>query len=488
LEQEELITFIAQHDESEILDYKENLNDAQVIGEYISALGNSAILANNPMAYLIWGIHNLDKEIVGTSFDPYRDSVNKKNQMPLITFLETFLNPRIVLKWDVFHINGSKVVSLSIDVTGVNRPIKFKGKSFIRSGTSKKNIDEFPEKERQLWKAFESSKFELEYARSGLSWNQVKSVLDLNFFATTLDIHDEEVLKHSLLESKVIAETGNQFNLTNLGAYTLARNLTEFPYLQRKAIRVTRYRGNRNVDNAIMDRIGNVGIAVGFSNVIKVIMNSLPYKEEYHAGVREDRPAFPQIAIRELVANALVHQDFTVSGSRPFVEIYDGRVEISNPGTPLIAPERFLDYKPRSRNDELADILGKLRIVESRGTGIDKAVYALEEQDLPAMDISIQGVDTTVVKLTTKKPFKEMTITDKNHSIYWNACLRYVEGLTIDNASVRKRFRLDKNSSAQVSKALNAAMDAKLFKPYDKNAGRKFFSYIPFWGKSVQGD
>lgn len=217
-------------------------------------------------------------------------------------------------------------------------------------------------------------------------------------------------------------------------------------------------------------------------------MSNLPYQEEYQSGVREDQPAFPKIAIRELVANALVHQDFTVSGSRPFVEIYDGRVEISNPGTPLIAPERFLDYKPRSRNDELADILGKLRIVESRGTGIDKVVNALEEQDLPALDISIQGVDTTIVKLTTKKPFKDMTITEKNHSIYWNACLRYVEELTIDNASIRERFRLDKNSSAQVSKALNAAMDAKLIKPYDKNAGRKFFSYIPFWGKSVQGD
>lgn len=487
MDKEQLKKFISIHDESEVLDFKENMDDACAIGEYISALGNSALLTHNPAAYMIWGVHDLSKKIVGTKFNPKRDYVNKKNRMPLITFLEQFLDPRINLKWDTFAFKEGPVVCLTIDVTGVNRPIRFKGDSFIRSGSSKKNLAEFPEKERQLWKSFESSKFELEYAAVDLTWQEIVCDLNTAFYATALGISDTDKLIKSLINDNIIVPTGSHFNVTNLGAYTLANDLKTFPYLQRKTIRITRYHGDQNFDNAVFDKIGSVGIAVSFNNVIKVIMQQLPYREDYTNGIREDKAMFPQIVIRELVANALVHQDFTVTGSRPFVEIYDSRVEISNPGTPLIKPERFLDYKPRSRNDELADILGKLRIVESRGTGIDKVVNALEENGLPAMQIIIQGTDTTLVKLTRKRSFKEMSTDEKNQSIYWHACLKYVEGTPIDNRSIRSRFRLDKNSSTAVSKALNSALDTGLIKIYDPSAGRKFVKYIPFWGETSAG-
>jgi predicted HTH transcriptional regulator len=43
---------------------------------------------------------------------------------------------------------------------------------------------------------------------------------------------------------------------------------------------------------------------------------------------------YPEIAIRELVANALIHQDLNEKGF-PMVEIFNDRIEISNPGTPL---------------------------------------------------------------------------------------------------------------------------------------------------------
>ena len=58
-----------------------------------------------------------------------------------------------------------------------------------------------------------------------------------------------------------------------------------------------------------------------------------------------------------LVANAVIHQDFFVTGAGPLVEIFDDRVEITNPGRPLVATERFLDTPPRSRNEMLAAFL-----------------------------------------------------------------------------------------------------------------------------------
>ena len=61
-------------------------------------------------------------------------------------------------------------------------------------------------------------------------------------------------------------------------------------------------------------------------------------------------------AIRELIANALIHQDFRISGTGPIIEVFSERIEITNPGKPLIDTERFLDAPPQSRNEKLGEL------------------------------------------------------------------------------------------------------------------------------------
>ncbi|MDT6979394.1 ATP-binding protein [Levilactobacillus zymae] len=471
-----------------MLDFKENaLHRADEIGKYVSALGNSALLTNNPAAYVIWGVRDMTKEIVGTSFDPYLTKASSKSNQPLINKVEVMTNPTLNLTWDRLEINSKKIVVLTIDVSHVSKPISYAGKEFIRIGTSNQPLDKFPEKERRLWQSFESSKFELEFACVDLSYEDVEDLPAIDYYTSQLNLEkgNQSLIINCLVDDGIIVQNGMRFNITNLGAYTLAKNMKRFPKLQARTIRITRYAGNQPLSNAIFDKIGVMGIAVSFDNLIKSIMIHLPYTEDYSMGSRKDIPMFPQIAIRELVANALVHQDFTITGSRPFVEIFDSRVEISNPGTPLIDPRRFLDFKPKSRNDELANLLGRLHIVESRGTGIDKVVNALEENDLPAMNIKAQSAESTVVTLREKKKFNEMSATEKNQSIYWHACLKYVADQQINNSSLRERFRLTSNDSSAISKAISNAVDAKLIKPYDPSAGRKFIKYIPFWGVNV---
>lgn len=213
-----------------------------------------------------------------------------------------------------------------------------------------------------------------------------------------------------------------------------------------------------------------------------------PYQENYDDGMRKDVYKFPKIAIRELLANALVHQDFTISGMRPMVEIYDNRVVFSNPGVPLIEPLRFLDVPPRSRNPELANILGKFHIMESRGTGIDKAVYSLEKAHMPAIEILSKGTTATQVTIREKRPFKELSITERNQMIYWDASLKYVNDLKINNASIRDTFDLPAKDTSMVSKAITSSIEANLIKPYDANTSKRFMEYIPYWGVSVQND
>ena len=67
---------------------------------------------------------------------------------------------------------------------------------------------------------------------------------------------------------------------------------------------------------------------------------------------------FPPLAIRELVANALIHQDFFVTGAGPMVEIFDDRIEVTNPGEPLVDTQRFLDAAARvSKRSRLASLM-----------------------------------------------------------------------------------------------------------------------------------
>ena len=63
---------------------------------------------------------------------------------------------------------------------------------------------------------------------------------------------------------------------------------------------------------------------------------------------------FPEEAVRELVANAFVHQDFSVRGAGPMVQVFDHRLEATNPGVPLVETVRFIADAPKSRNESLA--------------------------------------------------------------------------------------------------------------------------------------
>ena len=128
--------------------------------------------------------------------------------------------------------------------------------------------------------------------------------------------------------------------------------------------------------DAEREQEGGKGYAIGFEGLVGHIGAWTPSNEVLGPAFRSEIPMFPPVAIRELVANALIHQDFTITGAGPMIEIFDRRLEISNPGEPLIDTRRFLDTQPRSRNEKLASLMRRLNICEERGTGIDKVVHA----------------------------------------------------------------------------------------------------------------
>ena len=189
---------------------------------------------------------------------------------------------------------------------------------------------------------------------------------------------------------------------------------------------------------------------------------------------------FPEIAVRELVANALIHQDFTESVASVMIELYDDRMEISNPRKPFISPDRFID-EYQSRNDRLADVMRRVGICEEKGSGVDKVVQLAEVFQLPAPDFRIGELRTSAV-LFAHIAFDEMDRSDRIRACYQHCCLRYVMNEKVTNQSLRDRFKLPEDKTATVSQIIAATVEAGGIKPADPaQASTRYRNHVPFW-------
>lgn len=218
-----------------------------------------------------------------------------------------------------------------------------------------------------------------------------------------------------------------------------AKKLDQFERLGRKAPRVIVYEGKNKLKTKL-DRPGTKGYAVGFQGLMEFISGLVPSNEVIEHSLREEVKMFPEIAVRELVANALIHQDFTESGTSVMIEIYDDRLETSNPGKSFISPDRFID-EYQSRNEVLADLMRRLGICEEKGSGIDKVVQEAEAYQLPAPDFRV-GEHRTSVVLFAHLEFDEMDRNNRIRACYQHCCLRYVMNEQMTNQSLRERFKL----------------------------------------------
>ena len=233
----------------------------------------------------------------------------------------------------------------------------FRGRSSFASGLKKRRLSDYPEKERTLWRIFDQTPFEEGIAADDLTTGEVLGLIDYPAYfsktRTTLPESPAAILEVLEDDRLVRLDDSGRWSILNLGAILFASNLPEFASLRRKSLRVIQYEGNNRV-LTIREREGRKGYASEFEDLIGYINGLLPSNEVVEQAIRRAVPMFPELAVRELVANALVHQDFFVTGTGPTVEIFSDRMEITNPGDPIVDPERFLDSPPKSRNEDLA--------------------------------------------------------------------------------------------------------------------------------------
>jgi predicted HTH transcriptional regulator len=467
--------------ETDWVEFKVNNVDPETIGQNISALANASALAGKANAYVVWGVNDDTYEVVGTDFRPAEAKVGNEE---LENWLLRLLTPKIDFQFLELDLGGRTVVLLEI-ACSFHEPVRFKGQEFIRVGSYTKSLREYPEKERALWRLFDRTPFEQGIAKERLGDDEVLDLVDAPSYFELLKVPlpdgKANILGGLAGDGLVVPCPAGGWNITNLGAILFAKRLAEFGSLGRKAMRVIVYKGTNKVETA-KEQIGTKGYAAGFAGLIAFINGLVPSNEVVGQALRTTVPMYPELAVRELVANALIHQDLFVSGSGPMVEIFTDRLEVTNPGEPLVDASRFLDTPPRSRNEALASLMRRTGICEERGSGVDKVVFETEFFQLPAPLFEATGQSTRCV-LFAHRTLSKMDQADRVRACYLHACLKYVSREFLTNSSIRQRFGIAEGNAATASRLIREAVEAGAIVPVDEGAAKRLMKYVPAWAK-----
>ncbi len=379
---------------------------------------------------------------------------------------------------EVNHPNG-RVVLFHIPSRPMGSAYSYKGRFLMRVGESLESMTD-----DCLRKIHAEAKedFLEEEIMTGISDQDIIDLLDTQGFFELLErpypSTRQGVIEALINKDLIDKSPSGDYSIRKIGALLLAKDLSKFG-LQLRAPRVIVYNGRNKLSTKI-DKPGQKGYAVGFDGLIKFIMEQLPQNEIVTSALREHMQLVPETVIRELVANALVHQDFSVTGIQCLVEIYDDRIEISNPGIPILEVDRFIDEN-KCRNERLAELLRLMRICEAKGSGWDKIVFAVEAYQLAAPDFRVSNYKTSVV-ISGTQTFEQMSKPDKIRACYQHVALKYVMNEPATNQTLRERFKLSEAKTSSVSQVISYTSKEEMIKVDEAaGGGRKFARYLPYW-------
>ncbi len=462
--------WLAAPAESEHLEFKE----AKQQFDTTKLLRYCVALANEGGGHLILGVSDRPpRRVVGSQAFAAASALND-------------IKARIVDKLrirvdavELAHPDG-RVLVFAIPSRPAGHPLDFDGAFLMRAGEDL--VPMTPDQLRRIFAEGQPDWFS-QPARQNASADEVVALLDTQTYFELSQLPypttREGVLARLSCEG-LIGQAAGGWVITHLAAILLAKRLDAFsPELARKAPRVVIYEGIDKTQTR-EDKTGGKGYAVGFESLVDFVHSAAPQNRSIEQVVREEVKMFPKQALRELIANALVHQDYQASGASVMIEMYADRVEVSNPGRPPISVERFID-EYRSCNERVADLMRRLGICEEKGSGVDKVVKAVEAHQLPPPDFRVGEVRTTAV-LFSHKDFEAMDRSERIRAAYQHCCLSYVCNQRMTNQTLRERFGLPANKAESASRTIRDAVAAEKIKVADpEQTSLRYRSYIPFW-------
>ena len=394
------------------------------------------------------------------------------------------LSQSVQIQHGTIDYNGNSLLFVYIPEQ-VEKPVYLRGKtiydSYHRSAGQTVKIS--PQEVKQMISESQGLLFHEQIALTRASDDDVLRLLDYDcYFQLTQRNFPEnkQTILEVLANEDFIVKQGDFWNITNLGALLFARDLTKFKGLEFKTLRIILYTGKSHIE-AYPELKFKEGYACGFEHFVQFIMERTSV-EVIEKVYREIKETYPEMAVRELLANALIHQNLWQNGTHTMVEIFSDRMEITNPGTPLVDINRFIDTPPKSRNEKIAILMHLFDLCELRGSGIDRAIEAVERVNLPAPKF-IKGDFYTKVIIYPKNTFAQMTKEDRIRACYQHCCLKYMANEKMTNQTFRIRMDIGEKNYPMASKVIKETLKAGLIKEYSvENKSKKFACYIPHWG------
>lgn len=428
---------------------------------------------------MLWGIEDGSHAVVGTIFNP---DTKKVGQQVFQLWLAQRLQPSIAFSFRAVEHPDGDVVILEIPAA-TSAPVAFSNIPYIRIGSATPKLTDYPDRYQKLIECMRPYSWEQGVARQHTVGDEVLDLLDYSQYfrlmGQPLPDNRAGIFEHLEADRIIKRDVGDKWNITNLGAILFATDLDKFDAsLARKAVRFVAY-GGKNKAATVTHRVdGKRGYAAGFEGLVSYINDLLPKNEHIGEALRAAHPLFPELAIRELVANALIHQDMTVTGAGPQIEVFADRIEITNPGRPLIKADRMIDLPPRSRNEALASLMRRMGMCEEQGSGLDKVITQVELFQLPP-PLFREGDSSMQVILYGPRTFADMTPDERIRACYHHAVLRFLSGERMKNSTLCTRFGIDSKNAAQASVVIKKSLEAGFIKVADSDHPRA--GYIPMW-------
>ena len=341
--------------EREWFEFKENWFNPKELGEYISAMSNSAAYVGKEYAYFVWGVHDVTHEVTGTKFEPDQDVKGE----PLKHYLARQIYPDIDFRFEEIKIEEKRLVVLVIPAAKTV-PVSFSEERYIRIGSSKEKLRKYPEKESFLFSILRDGFPTIE--------NTPSEYQDLSF--EKLQIY---------YGAKGIKLNTKQYK-KNLGLYTpdgkyniMAQLLSDDSHIP---VRVAIFSGTSKADNMYSVReFGYQCLLYTLDEVLRYgdVLNIIQADETNRVVERKEVPLFDNDAFREAIINAFLHNKW-IDGNEPMITVFSDRIEILSRGT--IPREQtlegFFSGESIPVNKKLSEIFLQLHISEKTGRGVPK--------------------------------------------------------------------------------------------------------------------
>lgn len=424
--------------ETEWVEFKHNNEEPQEVGEYLSAISNGAALHDQPIGYIVWGIENGTHRVVGTSFRPKKA---KKGNEELENWLLRLLSPRIDFTIHEFEVNGAPVVMFAVQAAK-SQPVDFSGEAFIRVGSYKKKLKDFPEKERYLWQL-----------RSREDWSgqvvEQASVADLDPEALAFarrqfrEKHPNQLAEIDdwddatfLSKAKVfIAGRATRTALLLLGRPESSHLLAP---AQPRITWVLKDAKSEEKDYQHFDAPLILASEKVLQKIRNLTIRHLPSGTLFPHEVTQYDPW----VIRETLHNCIAHQDYSMGGRINVVETPDSLL-FTNRGSFIPGSVEAMiqsDAPPEVyRNAFLAQAMVNLNMIDTIGSGIKRMFRRQKERSFPMPDFDLSSIERVAVRLLGQ-------VLDENYTklLLTLTDLDLIDAIALDK--VQKKQVLDEES------------------------------------------